>query len=136
LFQRTASALFLNEIATIACTIVTRTNVLYVAVDGRSRSGCQRAHMYDWPFRHFCHPALGVRGSFLRLRAGIPAVLEHLLSYRSAPPSLPSCRKNQRCFSSEICSAVSPTILFLLYLDLSSSEVDRSRSREVFPFQI
>lgn len=72
----------------------------------------------------------------LRWRAGIPAVLGHLV-LRARPPSLPSYRTEPKVLLLRdlFCCQLTYFVPFVP-TDISGSEVDRSRSREVYLFQI
>jgi len=65
--------------------MTTRANVLYMAVEGRSRSGCQKAYVHDWPADNFCRPALASAEAFALARLGYPRYWDTVLSYGLAP---------------------------------------------------
>jgi hypothetical protein len=65
--------------------MTTRANVLYMAVEGRSGSGCQKAYVHDWPADNFCRPALACAEAFALARLGYPRYWDTVLSYGLAP---------------------------------------------------
>jgi hypothetical protein len=95
-----------------------------MAVEGRSGSGCQRAHVHNWPADTSVVLLWRAR-KLLRWSGWIPAVLGHRLVLRLRYSAI---ERTRRSCSSEICSVVSSPI-FVPYVpvDLSGSEVDRSR---------